>query len=119
VNLRTAERRPLSAFRGRATHALAAVGHPDAFFTSLAEAGLSLTAHALADHAALEPQSLPFPTGVTVLMTEKDAVKCRGFAEADWWFVELEVAIERAAAARLLTLVLERTGLTGAGVPLG
>jgi tetraacyldisaccharide 4'-kinase len=52
-------------------------------------------------------------------MTEKDAVKCRGFAEADWWFVELEVAIERAAAARLLTLVLERTGLTGAGVPLG
>jgi tetraacyldisaccharide 4'-kinase len=119
VNLRTTERRPLSAFRGRATHALAAVGHPDAFFTSLAEAGLNITAHALADHAALDPQSLPFPTGVTVLMTEKDAVKCRRFAEADWWFVELEVAIERAAAARLLTLVLERTGLTGAGVPLG
>jgi tetraacyldisaccharide 4'-kinase len=119
VNLVTAERRPVAAFRGRATHAFAAIGHPDAFFASLVEAGLGITSHALADHVALDPQALPFPAGATVLMTEKDAVKCRRFAEADWWFVELEVVIERAATARLLTLVLERTGLTGAGVSLG
>ena len=52
-------------------------------------------------------------------MTEKDAVKCHSFAQPDWWWVDLEVDIDRDAARLLLTTVLERTGLTGAGVALG
>ena len=59
------------------------------------------------------------PAGATVLMTEKDAVKCRGFAGADWWFVELGVGLDRAAASERLALILERAGLTRAGVHLG
>jgi tetraacyldisaccharide 4'-kinase len=119
VNLRTGERRPLHAFRGRGLHAVAGIGHPEAFFAGLRAAGLRVEAHALEDHAALYPAALPFPAGATVLMTEKDAVKCRSFAGADWWFVELGVALERRAAAELLALVLERAGLVGAGVNLG
>ena len=69
--------------------------------------------------AELDPAALPFPAGATVLMTEKDAVKCRSFAGADWWFVELGVHLERAAASAWVALVLERAGLTGAGVHLG
>jgi tetraacyldisaccharide 4'-kinase len=120
VNLCTGERRPLSAFVGHAgLHAVAAIGHPVAFFDSLRAAGLACTGHALADHAALDPAALPFPAGATVLMTEKDAVKCMGYAQPQWWWVELDVTLDRDDAARLLDLVLERTGLTGAGVPLG
>ena len=119
VNLRTGERRPLHAFRGPGLHAVAGIGHPEAFFAGLRAAGLRVEAHALADHAALHPAELPFPAGATVLMTEKDAVKCRSFAGADWWFVELGVALERPAGAALLALVLERAGLVGAGVNLG
>jgi tetraacyldisaccharide 4'-kinase len=119
VNLRSGERRPLASFRGRATHAVAAIGNPGAFFDGLRAAGLEPVAHALPDHAALDPDALPFPAGSTVLMTEKDAVKCRDAAGADWWFVELDVGIEREAARELLAHVLERTGLTGAGVHLG
>jgi tetraacyldisaccharide-1-P 4'-kinase len=52
-------------------------------------------------------------------MTEKDAVKCRGWAPPHWWWVELEVDIARSDAAMLLASVLERTGLTGAGETLG
>jgi tetraacyldisaccharide 4'-kinase len=52
-------------------------------------------------------------------MTEKDAVKCRPFAGPDWWFVELDVILDPADAARLVGRVLERTGLAGAGVDLG
>jgi tetraacyldisaccharide 4'-kinase len=48
-------------------------------------------------------------------MTEKDAVKCRGFAEADWWFVELELSIDEAEARALVDGILERTGLAGVG----
>ena len=120
VNLRSGERRPLAAFRDAARlHAVAGIGHPQAFFRSLREAGLEVEAHPLPDHAALDPASLPFPVAATVLMTEKDAVKCRDYAQPDWWWVEFEVSIGRAEAATLIASVLERTGLTGAGVSLG
>jgi tetraacyldisaccharide 4'-kinase len=113
------EHRPLSTFQGARVHAVAGIGHPAAFFTCLGEAGLSVEVHALPDHAALDPRSLPFPDGATVLMTEKDAVKCAEFARPGWWYVELDVAIAGDTARDLIALVLERTGLTGAGVNLG
>jgi tetraacyldisaccharide 4'-kinase len=119
VRLGTGERRPLESFRDQPLHAVAGIGHPEAFFDALRTAGLAFTAHALPDHAALEPSALPFPSDARVLMTEKDAVKCGSFAGADWWFVELAVGLDRASAGELLALVLERTGLTGAGVHLG
>ena len=119
VNLASAERRTLDAFRGRTLHAVAGIGHPGAFFDALRRSGLAIEPHALADHAALDPAALPFPAGATVLMTAKDAVKCRSFAGADWWFVELAVGLDRSDAGALLALVLERTGLTGAGVQIG
>jgi tetraacyldisaccharide 4'-kinase len=120
INLITGERRALAAFRDlRALHAVAAIGHPQAFFAALRAAGLVFDAHALRDHAMLDPAELPFPSQATVLMTEKDAVKYSGFAQSGWWWVELVVQFDRSDAALLLATVLERTGLTGAGVPLG
>ena len=120
VNLVTGERRPLAEFVGRpGLHAIAGIGHPEAFFRGLAQRGLSVTAHPLPDHARLVESSLPFPADAIVLMTEKDAVKCREIAQPGWWWVDLEVSIGRAEAAALLASVLERTGLTGAGVSLG
>jgi tetraacyldisaccharide 4'-kinase len=120
VNLVTGERRPLVEFVGKPNlHAIAGIGHPDAFFRGLEQRGLLVSAHPLPDHAPLGARSLPFPTDAIVLMTEKDAVKCRDIAGPGWWWVDLDVSIGRAEATALLTSVLERTGLTGAGVSLG
>ncbi len=119
VNIRSGERRELAAFRGARVHAVAGIGNPQAFFVALSEAGITAEGHALADHGTLDPRHLPFPDGTTVMMTEKDAVKCASYARPDWWYVELDVVIERETAQDLIALVLERTGLTGAGVKLG
>jgi tetraacyldisaccharide 4'-kinase len=119
VNLQSRARRELESFRGGAVHAVAAVGHPEAFFAALRAAGLDIVAHPLPDHAAIDPAALGLPPGATVLMTAKDAVKCAHHAQPGWWYVELDVAIEREAARDLVALVLERIGLTGAGVKLG
>jgi tetraacyldisaccharide 4'-kinase len=120
VNLVTSERKPLAHFVGSADlHAVAAVGHPPAFFAALERAGLDFVSHALPDHSALDPAALPFASDATVLMTEKDAVKCTAFGQPDWWWVDLEVGVDRADAELLLASILERVGLTGAGVPLG
>ena len=51
--------------------------------------------HAFADHHAYQPQDLSFGSQLPVLMTEKDAVKCRGFA-SDWHYaVPLQAELDR------------------------
>jgi tetraacyldisaccharide 4'-kinase len=120
VNLRTGERRCLSHFATPgAVHAVAGIGNPAAFFRGLEQRGLRVRPHALPDHAALNGGALPFAEDAVVLMTRKDAVKCEQFARPGWWWVELEVEIDRDDATTLLDSVLARTGLTGAGVHLG
>ena len=54
VNLLTAERRPLSAFAGQPVLAVAAVGHPEAFFAALRASGIGLVPHPLPDHAVIK-----------------------------------------------------------------
>jgi tetraacyldisaccharide 4'-kinase len=119
VNVRSGERRSLDAFRGREVQAVAGIGNPGQFFEGLRAAGLTIREHALPDHARIEPGALPGADEATVLMTLKDAVKCRDYAEPDWWYVELDVAMDRSSGAELLGIILDRTGLTGAGVRLG
>jgi tetraacyldisaccharide 4'-kinase len=96
---------PLSRFAGARVHAVAAIGHPQRFFTSLTAQGIDVIPHPFPDHHAFAPSELAFDDGLPVLMTEKDAVKCRGFAQADWWSVpvkaELPAAFYDALCARL------------------
>ena len=114
------ERRPLEHFAGRDDlHGVAAIGHPEAFFAALRARGLRFTAHALPDHAVLDRAALPFPRDATVLMTEKDAVKCRSFGQPGWWWVDLSVEVDADAAEGLLASILDRTGLARAGATLG
>jgi len=114
VNLVTGETRPLEAFRGRRLHAVAAIGHPEAFFRSLRAAGLDLLEHALPDHAPMTAATLAFATAAEVLMTQKDAVKCRAFARPGWWYVPAAVRIAPDDARRLLVRVLDSCGLAAA-----
>ena len=68
------------------------IGRPQGFFDMLAASGIRFRPQAFADHHVFQPQDLP--ADGAVLMTEKDAVKCAGFAGDDWWAVELDVAPE-------------------------
>lgn len=68
------------------------IGRPGGFFDMLQAHGIHFTPRAFADHHVYRPGDLPGDR--PVLMTEKDAVKCRGFAGSDWWAVSLDVAPE-------------------------
>lgn len=107
VNLRTGERRPLAAFAGSRVHAVAGIGHPEAFFAMLKAHGLDIDGHALADHAQLQEADVRFEDALPVLMTEKDAVKCRAFASERHWAVPLTVRFGESDERRL-TAVLEK-----------
>jgi tetraacyldisaccharide 4'-kinase len=94
INLRTGEQRALKSFAGTHVHAVAAIGHPDAFFNMLRSCGVLVDAHAHPDHAVLSAADLSFEDGAPVLMTEKDAVKCAGHASTQHWAVRLDMAID-------------------------
>lgn len=94
VNLVTGERRPLAEFRARPVHALAGIGHPERFFGRLESAGLSLKRHGFADHHAFEATDLAFADDLPVLMTDKDAVKCRSFADERCWRVPVDAVFD-------------------------
>ena len=101
----SAEERPLQAFRGRPVHAVAGIGNPQRFFADLRARGLELIEHPFPDHHALSAADLDFGDGLAVLMTEKDAVKCRQAAGPRHWYVPVEADFSDADSHRLLGLV--------------
>ncbi len=80
----------LSALRGKTVHAIAGIGHPPRFFMRLKDAGLHLIEHSYPDHYPFQRQDIYFNDDYPVLMTEKDAVKCLGFADERHWAVPIE-----------------------------
>ncbi len=84
---------------------MAGIGHPRAFRHAgklRRPAGKTV---ALADHQALTQASVSALVNPqqTLLMTEKDAVKCRGFAESNWWYLPVDAIMTDERAQQLLT----------------
>jgi tetraacyldisaccharide 4'-kinase len=95
--------KPLADFAGiQPLFAIAGVGHPGRFFADLRRAGLSFEERAFPDHHPFTPEDLNFGDHATILMTEKDAVKCRGFASTRFWTVPLRGCMPPAFGDRLL-----------------
>jgi tetraacyldisaccharide 4''-kinase len=109
VNLVSGERKPLSAFAGRDCHALAGIGNPSRFFRQLAKAGLNCKTHPLPDHHAFTAADLDFKDDKPVIMTEKDAVKCSGFASSQSWYLPVVADLPDTFAAQLLSLLKDKT----------
>ena len=106
VNLLTGEHR--SPEQLKSVVAVAGIGHPPRFFATLE--ALGVRPHhcvAFADHQNYQPEQLAaLTTGdELLLMTEKDAVKCRAFAQENWWYLPVNADIPAAQAEKLLTLL--------------
>lgn len=108
VNLASAERKAVADFRNRDCHALAGIGNPARFFAQLAAAGINCTTHAFPDHHAYQVADLQFKDDKPLLMTEKDAVKCRSFAQDRYWYLPVSAELPMAFAQQLLKLLKEK-----------
>lgn len=86
--------------------AMAGIGHPPRFFASLKSKGVNLVStHAFADHQSYELQQLSILTNSeeSLLMTEKDAVKCQAFAQLNWWFLPVQAQLSADGAEKILS----------------
>ena len=76
-------------WQGRRVHAVAGISDPPRFFATLRALGIEPIEHPLADHAPLSEADVSFADALPVLMTEKDAVKCKALRARPLAFLEV------------------------------
>jgi tetraacyldisaccharide 4'-kinase len=96
------ERQPLAAWSGQRVHAVAGIGNPGRFFLHVGRLGPQVVPHPFADHHRYVPGELDFGDEAPVLMTEKDAVKLRRHARANWWVLPVSARLDPAFGDWLL-----------------
>ncbi len=103
--------RNIGDFSGTKVHAIAGIGHPERFFRLLAAHDFDVIRHPLADHAGISQDDLDFDDDLDVVITEKDAVKCRSLDTSNCWYVPVDVAINDADAEELLDRIVRKISL--------
>jgi tetraacyldisaccharide 4'-kinase len=93
----------LQEFLGQRIDAVAGIGNPARFFDTLRQLGLDVTEHPFPDHHAYQPDDLQYAD--TVIMTEKDAVKCSAFAPENSWYLAVDAEVDTALASHLLEIL--------------
>jgi len=63
--------------------------------------GIDVIEHPFPDHHIFTPEDLAFGDERPIIMTEKDAVKCRSFAPSHTWYLPVQAVLDRAFVQRL------------------
>lgn len=83
----------LSALRAKKIHAVAGIGNPQRFFNILRAQGLTIIPHAFQDHHHYQIKDFNAMQDAPIIMTEKDAVKCRDFALTQAWYLPVTASL--------------------------
>ncbi len=94
-------------FEAEKVHAVAGTGNPDRFFDTLRDQGLNITEHPFEDHYQYQSSDLDFEDNKPVIMTEKDAVKCREFAKNNYWYLLIAAKLPEIFEQRLVNMLKE------------
>jgi tetraacyldisaccharide 4'-kinase len=79
---------------GNVLHAIAAIGHPERFFRMLEALGIAVVSHGFPDHHSYTPNDFnSIPAGSAIIMTEKDAVKCRSLGLKNAWYIPVDAGL--------------------------
>jgi tetraacyldisaccharide 4'-kinase len=90
-----------AAFSGTGVHAVAGIGNPARFFAQLDALGIHAVTHPFRDHHRFAAADLAIAGASAILMTEKDAVKCRAFADDRCWYLPVRAHVDPALVARI------------------
>jgi subfamily B ATP-binding cassette protein MsbA len=82
-------------------HAVAGVGNPNRFFDLLSRLGFEFDKNPFPDHHKYNKRDLYYLDHLPILMTEKDAAKCKHFNNSKIWYLSIEAKIESQFIDRL------------------
>jgi tetraacyldisaccharide 4'-kinase len=86
-------------------YALAGIGQPTQFFASLVRFGFDIEQRVFPDHHVYSATDLDGLSDRPIIMTEKDAVKCREFAGNNAWYLRINARLPRALPEAVAALV--------------
>ncbi len=92
-------------------NALAGIGNPERFFNSLNDLGFSLNKKVgfVDHHKYSELDFADFEQDIALLMTEKDAVKCRGLVNDNTWYLPVDAHFELQQGEQIIDLIITRS----------
>jgi len=91
ININDGRVSTLDPFKQKKCVVITAIADPERFYQQLSDEGLQFERIEFLDHHYFSFEDLQNYQDSTVLMTEKDAVKCQALAGQDWWQVGQEV----------------------------
>jgi len=94
----------LAEFKNTRVHAVAGIGHPQRFFDMLEKKLIEVIAHPFPDHYWFKGLDFEYADQATILLTEKDAVKCKSFADKRFWVVPVQAEV----SPKLINGIIER-----------
>lgn len=92
INIKTGESISFDKIKQNTIAAVAGLGNNERFFITLQKLGLIINKYSFPDHYAFTANDLQF-TETIVIMTEKDAVKCRDFANINWFYLRIDAQL--------------------------
>lgn len=75
--------------------AVAAIGNPQRFYSTLRQLGIEFTAYSYPDHYQFKPNDLNYKE-TSIIMTEKDAVKCHTIISDKLYYLPVEAKLNDA-----------------------
>lgn len=110
VNILTGQKRALEA--NEEVIAIAGIGSPQRFFTSLEQLGAHLLeTHVFKDHHAFVKEDFKgLLAKQPLIMTEKDAVKCKELVDENCWYLPVNASMDE-ALSKALDECLEKKGI--------
>ena len=95
VNIASQEERPLDYLSEHEVVAVAGIGNPQRFFSSLEKFVAIKSKSIYPDHHAFQLKDFDhIHEDKLVVMTEKDAVKCEAFAKKNWFYLKIRMEVE-------------------------
>lgn len=93
---------------GKKLHVIAGIAKPQRFFEMLKAQGLLFTAHAFPDHYSYQKNDFNFlESDALLLMTEKDAVKCREFSDSRFYYLPVNAVLPDIFLPNIIRVILK------------
>lgn len=113
INLSNGEKRPFAGapfHLGNKIQAVSAIGNPDRFYQLLDQLPYQFEKFSFPDHHLFSESDFE-DRGVDMqqplVMTEKDAVKCKSFATPNFWYLSVDVQLQQDFLNRLMARLSE------------
>jgi tetraacyldisaccharide 4'-kinase len=86
----------------RSINAVAGIGNPLKFYNLLRDLGLDPIEHSFPDHYQFNEEDLIFNDNLPIIMTEKDAVRCKDMTIKNIWYLRVEAKISEELATKIV-----------------